>query len=370
MANEEEARLHYPLGDQLPDPGASLEVAAGVRWVRLPLPFALDHINVWLVRDHMEINGQRQDGWTVVDCGVCKPALQDQWRQVFETQLEGLPVLRVLVTHMHPDHVGLAHWICEQWTTTDHTCRLWMSATDYNMAALGTQGGTGFGGDEAAAFFRSHGMTDPEQLGGMHERRGYYSGLVPAIPKAYRRLQDGMRVRIGDHDWECIAGFGHAPEHMALSQPELGVLIAGDMVLPRISTNVSVYNSEPESNPLQSFLDSLLRYLPLRADTLVLPSHGKPFGAAPRDPQAHGLHERIRQLQSHHAERLAEVLEACQTQACSGMDIVPIMFKRPLSLHQISFALGEAIAHLHALWYSGDLRRRQGEDGVWRFCAA
>lgn len=369
MANQDEARLHYPLGDQLPAPGTSIEVAPGVKWVRLPLPFALDHINVWLLRDHMEIDGQRREGWTIVDCGVAKPALQEQWQQVFKNELQGLPVLRVLVTHMHPDHIGLADWICQQWTTPEHACRLWISATDFGMASLGTHGGTGFGGDEAAEFFRTHGLVEPEQLGGMHERRDYYSSLVPSVPSSYRRLHDGQSVRIGDHDWECIVGFGHAPEHIALSQPGLGVLISGDMVLPRISTNVSVFNSEPESNPLQLFLDSLERYLPLRADTLVLPSHGKPFGAAPQDPFEHGLHERIRQLKSHHSDRLAEVVEACQAKPCCGMDIVPIMFKRPLNLHQISFALGEAIAHLHALWYAGVLHRTRDAQGIWRFHA-
>jgi glyoxylase-like metal-dependent hydrolase (beta-lactamase superfamily II) len=141
------------------------------------------------------------------------------------------------------------------------------------------------------------------------------------------------------------------------------------MVLPRISTNISVYNSEPEANPLHDFLESLSRYEALDASTLVLPSHGKPFGAAPQDPLAHGLHERIRQLREHHQDRLDEVRVACREQPGSGMDMIPVIFKRPLDLHQTTFAIGEAIAHLHALWFDGRLRRHRDAQGVWRFQA-
>ena len=370
MTNLNEAKLHYPWGDTLPEPGRAQEVAPGVFWLRLPLPFALDHINVWLLRDHMLINGQRQEGWTLVDCGIHKPQLKALWAEIFEHVLQGLPILRVMVTHMHPDHVGLAHWLCEHWSSDAHDCSLWMSFTDYSHAMLGTHGGTGFGGDEAARFFRAHGMVGDDQLAGMRERRDYYRGLVPSLPDHFHRLRDGQTVRIGDDDWQCIVGYGHAPEHIALSQPERKLLISGDMVLPRISTNISVYNSEPEGNPLHDFLTSLSSYEDLDPATLVLPSHGKPFGAAQQQPEAHGLHERIRQLREHHQDRLAEVLEACKTQAGSGMDMIPVIFKRPLDLHQTTFAIGEAIAHLHALWFEGKLVRFKDEHGVWRFSAA
>ncbi|MGH8822594.1 MAG: MBL fold metallo-hydrolase, partial [Rhodoferax sp.] len=153
---------------------------------------------------------------------------------------------------------------------------------------------------------------------------------------------------------------GHAPEHIALHCAELNVLIGGDMMLPRISTNVSVYDVEPESNALTQFLDSIDKFKALDADTLTLPSHGKPFK---------GLHIRIGQLHDHHRDRLAEVMEACQSKPCHAADILPIMFKRPLDLHQTTFAMGEAVAHLHALWYGGQLRRRLDGDGIYRFSA-
>jgi len=181
--------------------------------------------------------------------------------------------------------------------------------------------------------------------------------LVPAVPPSYRRIQDGQWLRIGKHDWRVIIGFGHAPEHASLYCAELGLLIAGDMVLPRISTNVSVFAVEPEANPVQLYLDSLQKYADLPGDTLVLPSHGKPF---------RGLHLRIAQLLEHHRERLAEVAVAC-AQPQSAADIVPLMFKRKLDAHQLTFALGEALAHLNKLWHDGMLRREVGNDGVVRF---
>jgi glyoxylase-like metal-dependent hydrolase (beta-lactamase superfamily II) len=191
-------------------------------------------------------------------------------------------------------------------------------------------------------------------------RASYFSTLVPAVPLAYRRMMDGDVLRIGGRDWHCISGYGHAPEHISLHCPEIRVLIGGDMMLPRISTNVSVFDVEPESNPLKLFLDSIDKFRPLAADTLILPSHGKPFT---------GLHARIEQLHEHHRDRLAEVLQACREKSCSAADIMPVLFKRKLDLHQTSFAMGEAIAHLHALWFDRQLKRTRDTDGVYRFQA-
>ncbi len=200
-------------------------------------------------------------------------------------------------------------------------------------------------------------MHDPAMIAHMASRKNYYPSLVPAVPQAYTRLQDGQLVRIGSDDWQVITGFGHAPEHVSLYCAANKVLISGDMVLPRISTNVSVFAVEPEANPLQLYLDSLHKYDHLPPDTLVLPSHGRPF---------RGLHTRIAQLRDHHRARLAEVLLACAIPQTAAA-IVPIMFKRQLDAHQLSFALGEALAHLHLLWRSGQLRRESGQDGQLRF---
>ncbi len=197
-------------------------------------------------------------------------------------------------------------------------------------------------------------------LAQMRSRRNYYPSLVPSVPASYTRLQDGQLVTIGSAQWRVITGFGHSPEHAALYCAELNLLISGDMVLPRISTNVSVFAVEPDGNPLQQYLDSLGKFAGLPADVLVLPSHGKPF---------RGLHTRITQLREHHVARLAEVMAACVAPQ-SAVDIVPLMFKRALDAHQLSFALGEALAHLHALWHDGQLQRTRDDDGIYRFVIA
>jgi glyoxylase-like metal-dependent hydrolase (beta-lactamase superfamily II) len=350
--NPLEHQLHYPLGDALPALGATLEVAPGVRWVRMGLPFALDHINLWLLRD--AIDGR--EGWTIVDCGITNDTTRDAWEQVFAGELGSLPVLRVIVTHMHPDHMGLAHWLTERWS-----CRLWVSATDYNAARLASSATTGFGGASAALFMASHGLTDPEAIEKIKARTNYYASMVPRVPASFRRLLDGDVLQIGGHAWRCHVGYGHAPEHMSLHCPALGLLISGDMVLPRISTNVSVIDLEPEANPLPLYLASLERMRALPADTLVLPSHGRPF---------RGLHTRIDQLQAHHDERFAELMAACSAAPQSAADALMVLFKRKLDLHQTTFAMGESIAHLNALWLAGRLRRSLDDDGIYRFSPA
>lgn len=352
--NVNEQKLTYPWGDAIPAPGHAQAVADGVRWIQMPLPFALNHINLWLLRD--EIDGR--EGWTVVDCGVSRDEVKALWEQVFENALDGLPVLRVIVTHMHPDHVGLAHWLCERWNAP-----LWMTMTDFVTARLwsrpavnGSSGG-GPNGGSAVEHFMRHGLADPEAQEKIRQRANYYPNLVPDVPARFCRIMDGDRISIGGREWRVIVGYGHAPEHASLYSDTLQVLISGDMLLPRISTNVSVFGYEPEANPLPLYLNSLRSYDDLPEDTLVLPSHGRPF---------RGMHERIAQQHAHHAERLAEVLSACN-EPRSTTDIVPVLFRRELDLHQLTFAMGEALAHLHALYFEDQLERIVGDDAVIRF---
>jgi glyoxylase-like metal-dependent hydrolase (beta-lactamase superfamily II) len=354
--NELERKLHYPLGDTMPEQGHAIAVAPGVKWLRIGLPFALNHINLWLLRDNID----GQEGWTVVDCCIDRPESRAQWEQVFVNALEGLPIVRVIVTHMHPDHIGLAHWLCQRWGVA-----LWMSGTDYNVARMACLPSSGFEGIESAAFFAKHGLVDPVSQEKLKARANYFSTLVPAVPSSYRRMMDGNVITIGSKNdsggirkWQCISGYGHAPEHIALYCEEAKILLGGDMMLPRISTNVSVYNIEPESNALQLFLDSIDKFARCAPETLALPSHGKPFV---------GIHERIQQLHAHHADRLTEVRETCAAQPSSAADVLPVMFKRPLDLHQTTFAMGEVIAHLHFLWFKGELKREFCTDEVYRF---
>ena len=351
-----DAGLTYPFADSLPALGATLEVAPGVRWVRMALPFALDHVNLWLLRD--ELDGQ--PGWTIVDCGIANDGTRAAWEHIFANELQGLPVLRVIATHLHPDHIGNASWLTQRWSAAGRDCRLWASAGDFFCGHFLINRSGAFGGERSAAFFSAHGLTDPASIEKIRQRGNYYGSMVPELPTSFARLTEGQRLRIGGHDWVCIEGRGHSPEHISLHSPSLGVLISGDMLLPRISTNVSVSDLEPEADPLAQYLSALTRLRDLPADTLVLPSHGKPFV---------GVHQRIAHLEAHHDERLADTLAACRHAPTSAAELLPVLFKRTLDLHQTTFAMGEAVAHLHRLWRNGVLQRERGADGVWRFGA-
>lgn len=346
--NALEAQLDYPFDDTIPAPGANYEVLPGLRWVRMPLPFALDHINVWLLGD--EIDDRR--GWTLVDTGAGTDATRAAWEQVLADGLDGQPLVRVIATHCHPDHVGLSGWL-----TARFDAPFWATTGEFGFMRMMAAALPGVDGPSALPHFQRHGLVDVTMLEQMRSRRNYYPSLVPLVPESYTRLQDRQVVSIGGNAWRVITGFGHSPEHASLYCAALNVLLSGDMVLPRISTNVSVFAVEPEGNPLQLYLDSLSAFADLPEDVLVLPAHGKPF---------RGLHTRITQLREHHVARLSEVSAVCATPQ-SAMDIVPVMFRRPLDAHQLSFALGEALAHLHKLWYDGVLRRTKGNDGVFRF---
>lgn len=346
--NALESQLSYPFDDTLPPLGEAIEVAPGMLWLRMPLPFALDHINLWLIAD--EIDGRR--GWSLIDSGAGTDATRGAWTQLFDGAMDQRPLLRVFATHCHPDHVGLSGWLCERFDAP-----FWTSAAEFAFARMMAAALPGVDGPSAIPHFRKHGLSDPAMLEQMQSRKNYYPSLVPSVPAAYTRLQDSQRVTIGGHAWRVITGFGHSPEHVSLYCETLNILLSGDMVLPRISTNVSVFAVEPEGNPLQLYLDSLDKFGDLPEDVLVLPAHGRPF---------RGVHTRIEQLRAHHAERLEEVVAACATPR-TALDIVPVMFRRPLDAHQLSFAIGEALAHLHMLWFEGRLLRVTGKDTMLRF---
>jgi len=343
---DRDATLEFPFDEQVPDPGHTLEVAPGVHWLRMPLQGSPDHINLWLLED--------SDGWTAVDCGVTTPETIALWEQHFAFTLRGRPITRVLVTHFHSDHFGLAHWLCERWDAP-----LWMSQAEYLQGRLAQQPDGGNWGPLALAHLRRHGLADPELIERLVARAGNYTRMVPAIPPWFRRIVDGDAIPVGAIEWVCIAGYGHAPEHMALHARSSRLLIAGDMLLPRISANVGVSWIEPEGDPLTRFRQSIERFRGLPPDTMVLPSHGRPF---------RGIATRLDQMQAHHAQRLEAVLEAC-AEPMSATDLLPVLFHRRLAPSQVGLALNESLAHLNAQWHAGALRRECGEDGVYRFVA-
>jgi glyoxylase-like metal-dependent hydrolase (beta-lactamase superfamily II) len=337
-----ESILEYPRSAP-PAGGETFEIAPGVHWLRMPLPFALDHINLWALED--------EGGWTLVDCGIGDDATRALWERIFAERIAGRPVRRVIVTHHHPDHAGLALWLTER-----TGAEFWMPQAEYLAAHAMREGSAGYGFDNVIAMFTRNGIAG-EKLALLQQRRSNYRSRVPGFPSSYRRLMEGQAHAIGGRSWRVIMGYGHAPEHAALYCEELGVLISGDMVLPRISTNVSVWANEPEGNPLALFLASISRYTELPATTLTLPSHGLPF---------RGVRERVAQLQEHHRLRLAELHEVCDTPK-AAVDVLATLFRRSLDTHQLFFAMGEAMAHLHFLHDEGRLTRLAGADGVIRY---
>jgi glyoxylase-like metal-dependent hydrolase (beta-lactamase superfamily II) len=337
--------LEFPVATP-PAPGETVAIAPGVHWLRMRLPFALNHINLWLLEDG--------PGWTIVDCGYALDETREAWAQIFSEKLGGRPVRRVVVTHFHPDHMGLASWLTERWNAP-----LWTTEKEYLHARMMSQDIGEASGEARREFARRAGL-DEDASNIFGERQGNYRRGCPAVPQSYRRIGEGSVIEIGGRDWRVIIGEGHAPEHACLFCEETGVLIAGDQILPRISPNISVQTYEPEGDPLARYLASLKKLrAALPPDILVLPSHNLPF---------YGVHERIDELAAHHAARCDDVIAAC-TRPASAADLLPVLFRRQLDRHQMGFALGEALAHLHYLEGRGSLKREAGTNSVNRFVA-
>ncbi len=334
--------LDYPF-EALPEPGTAMPVAPGVHWVRMPLPFKLDHINLFLLEDG--------DGWTLLDTGYGNDETKELWREVWGATLGGRPITRVIVTHFHPDHVGNAGWIAETLGLMPHMTQVeWMSA---NLA------------------FRMAGTADVDRRIPWYARNGlaserldfFRAGHVPypngvTLPPAYVRIREHDRLSIGGREWEVRIGTGHSPEHACLYCAELDVLLGGDQILPSISTNVSAWPYEPEADPLGDFLDSLREfadYLP--EDVLVLPSHGRPF---------RGAHRRIAWLHDHHDERLGKIRDLLDRPRAAA-ELIDTLFPFEFDGHQLGFAMGEVIAHLNRLVHAGEVRRGEDDDGIVRY---
>ena len=335
-------QVTHPFEERIPQPGEAIEVSPGIFWIRMPLPFALDHINLWLIDEG--------DGWTIVDTGYGVEATWSLWERHFAGVMGGRPVRNIVVTHYHPDHVGSAAWLVERTGAA-----LWMTAAEFLSAHAAHADVAGFDRENTVALYIANGVPSSAVPESTRKVNGYRRG-VPEVPRRYRRIMHGDRLKMGGDDWEVITVFGHAPEHAALWCAARNVLISGDQVLPRITTNVAVWGSQPESNPLRLFLESMSRFGHVSADALVLPSHDRVF---------RGVHRRIAELHEHHERRLERLLEGC-AQPLTAFEALPLLFKRKLDDHQLMFAMGEAIAHLHYLQHGGRVRRVE-EGGLRRF---
>ncbi len=334
--------VRYPFAHRIPGPGEAIAVADGLWWIRMPLPFALDHINLWLLEDG--------EGWTLVDTGYGVEATWALWEKHFAATMGGRPVKRIVVTHYHPDHVGSAHWLASRTGAP-----VWMTTAEFLSAHAARDDTAGFDRATGIDFFGLNGL-DVAKVPDKVRQGNFYKRGVPELPRHYRRLMHGDTLRIGAHDWRVICVFGHAPEHAALHCEALDVLISGDQGAAAHHDQRGCLGTAPEANPLALFLDSLGRFRDIAPGTRVLPSHDRVF---------EGLHPRIAQLRAHHAERLETLLAACE-RPVTAFEILPVLFKRALDEHQMGFAMGEAIAHLHYLHAEGRLERLE-EGGQRRF---
>jgi len=320
-----------------------VEMSPGIFGLRLPLPFALDHVNLWLLKDGA--------GWTLIDTGIDDEPTRGFWCEQLETGLHDRPIDRLIATHFHPDHMGLAGWLVEQTGAA-----FWATRTEWLLSrALVHDVSEAY--VEAGRLYDLRAGLDDERITARARRGNLYRTRASAPPSALNRVKEGDDLVIDGESWRVLIGRGHAPEMITLYSAERGILIAADQVLQKISPNISVWPAEPFSDPLNDYIESLEPYRDLPETTLVLPSHGQPF---------HGLHARIDQLIGHHQERLDRAVEAAGD-GRTAVEIMPALFDRELDAHQLGFALGEAIAHLNHLVFKGLLTREADADGVYRY---
>lgn len=333
--------LIYPV--KKPDLGTAVELVPGVLWIRMPLPFKLDHVNLWAIRE--------EGGWAVIDTGVWTEAAMAAWEGLFREVFEGLPVTRVICTHRHADHAGLAGWLVERFG-----CELWMPQMEYHACQMAYQQGTNAPESEVE-FYRNAGWNH-SALDSFRANYGGISSMIHPLPEQFRQIRDGEKLRIGGHDWQIIVGHGHTAEHACLYCAELELFIAGDQVLPLISSNVSVTPREPGGNPLGDWLTSMARIRDKVSDSvLVLPSHNECF---------HGLHARIDDLLQSQLLLLHKLHDELGEPQRS-VDIFKCLFGREIGMGDgivLSLATGESKANLNCLMALGRVEKQQDAAGV------
>lgn len=339
--------ITFPLATP-PENGACVEIAPGILWARLALPFRLNHVNIYLIEDG--------DGYAAVDTGIADDRTKEAWQALLTGPLKGRRLTRLIITHHHPDHIGLAGWLCAELgipLLTSQTGFLACNNISLSPNALGA--------DIYRAFYRAHGMS--ETTAEMVSTQGnYYLRMVTPLPLTFFRLVAGETLKIGERVFDILSGDGHAPEQIMLYDASAKLLLAADQVLARITPNVSVWAVEPDGDPLGLYTRSLASIAAnLPDDTFVLPGHELPF---------YGLHTRIGEILAHHEERCDLILAAVRERPMTVADLVPVLFSRALDPHQMSFAFAEAHAHVNLLIHRGNLVILKDEAGIQRVTPA
>ena len=339
--------LTYPFGENTPAPGALIAIAPGLHWWRVPMSGPLKHVNGYLI-------DEADGGVTVIDTGPNSQVSLDAWEALLAGPLAGRAVARVICTHMHPDHVGLAGWLCRR-----HGAPLLMTRAEWLMVRMLAADRRDEVPPEMVAFWRAAGWDDAQVAHASERGWSNFARIVSHLPLGFVRIRDGDTLTLGGRDWRVVVGSGHSPEHACLLDAERGILIAGDQVLPRISSNVSLTVSEPDADPLGEWLDSIAKLKRLPADLLVLPGHGDPF---------RGLHPRLDALDAEHRERL-DAVEAILDTPRRAVDCFGALFRRPIGPDVLGMATGESLAHLRRLEVEGRATR-EDRHGVWWYSRA
>ncbi len=320
-----------------------MEIAPGVHWLLTSLPFRLRAINLWLLRDG--------DGWTMIDCGFPLPEVREQIEAAWSCTLDGLPITRLFVTHHHPDHVGNCRWICERWGIIPTITR---AERERALMLMGSRWAEE--SSNRIGFWRRHGLSEAAAAN-INEHWSRHRHHFRQLPDQWSPIEDGASLPIGGVGWQVMVTQGHAQAQALLHSPERNLLISADQVLPKITPNVSVFGDRPDAEPLGLFLASNRRLARSCGDVMVLPSHNRPFI---------GLHARIREIEAHHQERLAKIETLLHRSSLTAADLLPELFGDGLNGHEIGFAIGEAIAHLHHLVAEGRASTSE-RNGAIRF---